>query len=67
MSNDAVTLISVESLINSHDDKLATIKKESTVQKDMLKNILENNDEYMKLTEEINKLKKLQKSPSKKP
>lgn len=57
-TNQAATLLSVESLINSHDAKLAALQKELSVQKEMLNNILENDEEYVKTSEEAKKLTK---------
>ncbi len=58
MSNQATTLLSIESLINSHDSKLSTLQKELSVQKEMLNNILENDEEYGKIAQEASKLTK---------
>lgn len=58
MQNQAATLLSIESLINSHDTKLSTLQKELSVQKEMLSNILENDEEYVKLAQEAGKLAK---------
>ena len=55
----AITLLNIESLVNSHDSKLATIQKDLSVQKEMLNNILENDEEYVKASEESAKLAKL--------
>lgn len=58
MQNQAATLLSIESLINSHDTKLSTLQKELSVQKEMLSNILENDEEYTKVAQEASKLAK---------
>jgi len=58
-SNQGVTLINIESLINSHDQKLAVLEKELKTQKQMLNNLLENDDEYNKASEEAAKLVKI--------
>ena len=58
-SAQSITLLNVESLINSHDSKLATLQKELSVQKEMLNSILENNEEYVKAANESAKLAKL--------
>jgi len=58
MPNQAATLLSIESLINSHDAKLSTLQKELSVQKEMLSNILENDEEYVKISQEAGKLAK---------
>ncbi len=58
-SNQGATLINIESLINSHDQKLAILEKESKTQKQMLNNLLENDDEYNKASEEAAKLVKV--------
>lgn len=55
----SITLLNVESLINSHDSKLASLQKELSVQKEMLSDILENNEEYVKTAGEAAKLAKL--------
>ncbi|MFZ2153424.1 MAG: hypothetical protein WAV41_05260 [Microgenomates group bacterium] len=57
-TNQAATLLSIESLINSHDTKLSTLQKELSVQKEMLNNILENDEEYGKVAQEAAKLAK---------
>lgn len=57
-TNQANTLLSVESLINSHDAKLSVLQKELSVQREMLNNILENDEEYGKVAEEAGKLAK---------
>lgn len=57
--NSAVDLINIESLINSHDSRLNILEKELKEQKEMLKNLLDNDDEYNKANEEATKLAKL--------
>lgn len=59
MTNQAVTLISIESLINSHDAKLLELQKELTTHKTMLNDLLENNEDYVKASQEASKLAKL--------
>jgi len=59
MTNQAVTLLSIESLINSHDLKLAELQKELSIHKTMLSDLLENNEEYVKAAEEASKITKL--------
>jgi hypothetical protein len=59
MTNDAVTLLSIESLINSHDLKLSELQKELTVHKTMLNDLLENDEEFVKTAQEASKLAKL--------
>ena len=55
----AITLLNIESLINSHDTKLSTLQKELSVQKEMLNGLLENDEEYVKASQESAKLAKL--------
>ena len=57
-TNQASTILSIESLINSHDSKLSTLQKELSVQKEMLNNILENDEEYGKIAADAGKLAK---------
>ena len=57
-TNQANTLLSIESLINSHDAKLSTLQKELSVHKEMLNNILENDEEYDKIAADASKLAK---------
>ena len=52
-------LLNIESLINSHDSKLEALQKELKIQKGMLNDLLENNEEYAKTSEEAAKLTKL--------
>ncbi len=55
----AITLLNIESLINSHDSKLSTLQKDLSVQKEMLNDLLENDEEYVKASQESAKLAKL--------
>lgn len=57
--NQAVNLISIENLINSHDARLNELQKELQTHKGMLNDLLENNEEYAKASEEAGKLNKL--------
>lgn len=57
--NQAINLINIESLINSHDSKLETLQKDLKEQKQMLKDLLDNNEDYAKANEEVTKLTKL--------
>jgi hypothetical protein len=59
MTNQATTLISIESLINSHDLKLVELQKELSTYKAMLNDLLENNEDYVKASQEAGKLTKL--------
>jgi hypothetical protein len=52
-------LINIESLINSHDSKLEALQKELKTHKGMLSDLLENNQDYAKTSEEAAKLTKL--------
>jgi hypothetical protein len=54
----ALNLINIESLINSHDSRLAILDKELKVQRDMIKGLLENDDEFQKLDEDCKKIGK---------
>lgn len=56
--NQAVNLLSIESLINSHDSRLDTLQKELHEQKSMLGDLLDNDDDYAKASEEVSKLNK---------
>lgn len=58
-NNQTVNLLSIESLINSHDTRLDILQKELKTQKAMLADLLDNNDEYAKASEEASKLNKL--------
>ena len=57
--NLASNLISIESLIKSHDLRLDTLTKELRIQKDMLDGILDNNEEYRLTATEASKQAKL--------
>ena len=57
--NLASNLISIESLIKSHDQRLDTLTKELRTQKDMLDAILDNNEEYRLSATEASKQAKL--------
>ncbi len=56
--NLAVNLLNIESLINSHDSRLDSLQKELRTQKGMLTDLLENDEEYAKISEEVSKLSK---------
>ena len=58
-SQQAITLINIESLIKSHDARLKTLTDESKTHKEMLKNLLENDNEYVEAAKEANKYGKL--------
>jgi hypothetical protein len=58
-NNAAKNLLSIESLIKSHDQKLDTLTKELRTHKDMLDNILDNDQEYRDLATEASKSAKL--------
>ncbi len=58
-NNQATNLINIESLINSHDNRLETLSKEMKTHKAMLTDLLNNDDEYSKATEEATKLNKI--------
>jgi hypothetical protein len=57
--NQAINLISIESLINSHDSRLEVLQKELKTQKGMLNDLLENDEEFAKASEDASKLTKL--------
>jgi len=57
--NLASNLISIESLIKSHDQHLDSLTKELRIQKDMLDGILDNNEEYRLSATEASKQAKL--------
>lgn len=57
-NNDAQTLLSVESLINSYNLRLTTLTKEMREHRQMLTDMLENNDEFAKISEDHQKLTK---------
>lgn len=52
-------LLNIESLINSHNSKLEALQKELKTQRGMLNDLLENNEEYAKTSDEVSKLTKL--------
>ena len=56
MAND---LINIESLINSHNGRLEILQKELKTQRGMLNDLLANNEEFAKTSEEAAKLSKL--------
>lgn len=58
-NNAAKNLLSIESLIKSHDQKLDTLTKELRTHKNMLDNILDNDQEYRDLATEASKSAKL--------
>lgn len=57
--NQAVNLLNIESLINSHDSRLDTLQKDLRAQREMLNDLLANDEEYAKTSEEATKLAKL--------
>ena len=57
--NLASNLINIESLVNSHDQRLDTLTKELKTQKNMLNDILDNNEEYRLTATEASKQAKL--------
>jgi hypothetical protein len=57
--NLAQNLISIESLIKSHDDRLFSLSKELKIQKEMLDGILDNDEEYRLTATEASKQAKL--------
>ncbi len=57
--NLASNLISIESLIKSHDDRLVTLTKELRTNKEMLDSILDNDEEYRFSATEASKQAKL--------
>jgi len=58
-SSAASNLISIESLIKSHDQRLDTLSKELKTHKDMLDGILDNDEEYRTSATEASKYTKL--------
>ena len=52
-------LLNIEALINSHNSRLEVLQKELKTQKGMLNDLLENNQDYAKTSEEAAKLTKL--------
>ena len=57
--NQAVNLLSVESLINSYTVKLDELQKDSREQKEMLQSFLDNDQEYLDAAKEADKLAKI--------
>ena len=57
--NLASNLISIESLVKSHDDRLVTLTKELRTNKEMLDSILDNDEEYRFSATEASKQAKL--------
>lgn len=55
----ATNLLSIESLIKSHDDRLNVLSKELKTHKEMLDSILDNNEEYKNTATEASKQNKL--------
>lgn len=58
---EQLTLMNCENLINSAIVRFDKVKEETKDLKSQMDSILENDDEYQKLCEEINKLSKLKK------
>jgi beta-xylosidase len=58
-SNQAITLVNIESLINSHDSRLKTLTDEAKTYKEMINNLLENDNEYVEAAKEAAKYGKL--------
>jgi RNA 3'-terminal phosphate cyclase len=58
-SNQSITLVNIESLINSHDSRLKTLTDEMKTHKEMLNNLLENDNEYVEAAKEASKFAKL--------
>jgi len=58
-NNAASNLLSIESLIKSHDGHLDSLSKELRVQKEMLDAILDNDEEYRTSATEASKYAKL--------
>ena len=58
-NNTAKNLINIESLVNSHDQRLDTLSKELKTHKEMLNGILDNNEEYKTAATEASKYTKL--------
>lgn len=57
--NQAVNLVNIESLINSHDQRLKTLTDELKIQKDMFNGLLENDPDYVTADKEAKKTAKL--------
>lgn len=58
-NNTAKNLLNIESLVNSHDQRLDTLSKELKTHKEMLNGILDNNEEYKNAATEASKYSKL--------
>lgn len=58
-NQNAITLINIESLINSHDSRLKTLTDEMRTQKQMLNDLLENDNEYVEAAKESTKFAKM--------
>ncbi|HWS48435.1 MAG TPA: hypothetical protein VN174_00105 [Candidatus Methanoperedens sp.] len=58
-NNTAKNLLNIESLVNSHDQRLDTLSKELKTHKEMLNGILDNNEEYKNSATEASKYSKL--------
>jgi len=58
-NNTAANLLSIESLIKSHDQRLDSLSKELRTNKEMLDAILDNDEEYRNSATEASKLAKL--------
>lgn len=58
-NNAATNLLSIESLIKSHDQRLDTLSKELKTHKEMLDGILDNDEEYRTSATEASKYTKL--------
>jgi len=58
-NNTAKNLLNIESLVNSHDQRLDTLSKELKTHKEMLNDILDNNEEYKNAATEASKYSKL--------
>lgn len=58
-NNQAINLVNIESLINSHDVRLKTLDDELKIEKDMFNGLLENDEEYLLADKEAKKTAKL--------
>ena len=58
-SAQAITLVNIESLINSHDAKLKTLTDEGKTYREMINNLLEGDNEYVEAAKEAAKYGKL--------
>jgi len=58
-TNQAQTIVNIESLIQSHNSRLDLLTKEYREHKSMLDNILNNNDDYLKVSEDVKKSAKI--------